>query len=290
MFGAAFQIAGAGLSNGDLSGARAAELISPELWKLPSVSDLDQFLFQTGCQPPLPVSMHMMQQLQQDAACQHLLHCFEAGTGMHALTAAVSSALEAQVWGCEEPWTSDIVNNTVLAMLQKLDRLLLPQLRLGFTVERNKGDSVSGMTAVMNKVNPLRPDGVIRHHDQIRMLLKWEEKGQGGLSSAVEDLRWKTVAWPDVYYGTVQYLLTFVAAGAEFQFCVLERSAVGSGVAPRRIGPRLCLNELAGKAQLVVASVQLYRLLVAMARAMPETLAPLGQLHKIMRDGITRTM
>lgn len=146
------------------------------------------------------------------------------------------------------------------------------------------------MTLVMNRLNPLRPDGVIRHHDQIRMLLKWEEKGQGGLSAAVEDLAAKTVAWPEVYYGPVPYLLTFAVAGAEFQFCVLERSAVNSGASPIRIGPVLRLNTLAGRAQLVVASVQLFRFLRAMARLMPTTVAPLGKLETIQHDGITRSL
>lgn len=159
----------------DSSAILAGQLTTPVA--IPPINELQDFLC-TSPQQPLPVSPAVMAQLQADPPCQPHLLCFTDQHTAAMLSEHFMSVLRFQPLGLSEPWTADIVNRTVMSTLQQLDQVLPISRRAGFVLER-KGDSTSGMTLLSERLRSLRPDGVIRHRDLVRLLFKWEERGAG---------------------------------------------------------------------------------------------------------------
>ena len=173
-----------------------------------------------------------------------------------------------------EPFTAIAVHNNVIAVLTKLDRLLPPASRIGLKIQRDEADSDSLMTLKSAKGDSLRPDGQLRHSDQLRLLSKWEEKGSAHpLKDAVEDLQKKTAVWSPLYYGNLSYLVCFAAAGAHFQFYVIQRG----GSYPIKIGPVFNMLLADDRAWLILAAVNLYRLLAAISASLPGYVLPAGK-------------
>lgn len=274
-------------AGGDNSQSIATTLVSPPLGALPDINSLQALLFHTPPSRPLPVDEGVYADMQQDPSCKTAVQHFTVEQSASKLARLFSSCLDAFMFGDTEQFTAAHINSTVLSILVALDGLLPAAQRIGFQLERDQGDTVSGMTQVSSKMRALRPDGVIRHRDQVRLLLKWEEKGVGNLADAVQDLKVKTAVWPLIYYGNLPYLLTFAAAGPQFQFYAVERAAAGS---PTPIGPLLFINTRADRAVLAVAVVQLYRLLGAVAAQMPSHVAPVNKLITVRCNNITRSM
>jgi hypothetical protein len=265
----------------------AQQLVNPRITELPAVESLGEFLFSA---PPhqIPVTPQCYEQLQADPACATLLPHFTDDTSPYQLAEAFTQCVRAVANGKSEPWTADHVNRTVVAVLTALDRLLPSNMKVGLNLERDEGDTESGMTQLSAKLKALRPDGLIRHVDGIRMLFKWEEKGVGGIAGALKDIITKAAPeWPEIFYGQLQYVLSFAVAGPLFQFCSMSRGHVGNA---ELVGAQLNLDELQGRAQLALTLVQLYRYLVAVSAILSQTVAAVNKQHKRKVDRITRIM
>ena len=144
----------------------------------------------------------------------------------------------------------------------------------------------SMMTLRSSRGTSLRPDGMLLTGDG-RMLFKWEEKGASLLQVPIEELGAKTAVWTPLYYGQLPYLLCFAAAGPLMQFCAVERGAPGRAIT---IGPTMDLSDLRGRAQAVIAVINLYRLLVAARAYLPSSILPVGRDIVHQQLGFTRTL
>ena len=143
------------------------------------------------------------------------------------------------------------------------------------------------MTVQSSTGHSLRPDGMLLTIDE-RMLFKWEEKGSGGLRTAMSELSAKTAVWTPLYYGDLPYLLCMAAAGPLVQFCVVHRGAPGSATP---VGGVIDLDSLGGRVQAVMAAINLYRLLLAAQKYLPVNILPVGQdLIAINPLGFKRTL
>lgn len=163
---------------------------------MPALDSLGEFLFSLPALK-LPVTPHCYHLLQQDPACAELVQYFTADTSAFELAAALSGCVLAAPVGTTEPWTADNINRTVVPVLTTLDRLVPIGLNVGLIWERDEGDADSGLTMLSEKLRALRPDGLIRHADGTRMLMKWEEKGAGHIAGALADITAKAAAvWP----------------------------------------------------------------------------------------------
>ena len=101
-----------------------------------------------------------------------------------------------------------------------------------------------------------------------------------GLLSAVECLDLliaaKTAQWSTLYYGQLPYLVTFAAAKTHIQFYVIERSSVAH---PKAVGSKIMLDTMAGRVRLLLAAVNLHRILRAVESYLPQELLPVDQLQ-----------
>ena len=220
----------------------------------------------------LPLTRHAYGILQ--ASGHRILQNFQIAEG--ALSVSVSFALmqlATPSWGSEQITlcaVSEIVVNLLLAM----DKLLSPSQRIGLILLRDQGDSDSLMTVLSHNGRSLRPDGQLRSKDGMRLICKWEEKGTAHrLSDAVEDLRAKTAVWSPLYYGPLEYLLCFAAAGSTFQFYAIQRGLHS----PMPISHVYDMSRISDRAELLVAAVNLYRLLVKVDEVLPRHVLPAGK-------------
>lgn len=211
------------------------------------------------------------------ASSPHLLRHFQVVEGQ--LSGIVSIAVtETPTWG-SKPCTAQAVSDIIIKLLQKLDNLLPSSQRIGLISLRDQGDADSLLTLLSSKGKSLRPDGQLRSKDGKRLLCKWEEKGLGHpLSDAMEDLCTKTAVWTPLYYGQLEYLLCFAAAGNDFQFYALERGQPGA----LPISQVFDMKHISDRAEMVVAAVNLYRLLVKVDEELPRHVLPAAQ--DIVRD------
>ena len=98
----------------------------------------------------------------------------------------------------------------------------------------------------------------------------------------------KMAAWSPLYYGDLPYLLTAAAAGAQFQFFAIERESVAL---PLPVGPRLNLNLARDRAELVIAMINLHRLLRAVQELLPNYVLPVDLPQRAKHQlGYTRTL
>lgn len=88
------------------------------------------------------------------------------------------------------------LDSTRVLGAQPLPPLLVRRL----VMERDQLDSTALMTVKSRGGSSLRPDGVLRGNSGRRLLAKWEDTASS-MEQAVEDLRKKTAAWTQLYYG-----------------------------------------------------------------------------------------
>ena len=228
----------------------------------------------------LPLLRHAYARVQ--ASSPRVLHHFQVAEG--ALSCLVSLAVtQTPTWG-SEPCTAQAVSDIIIKLLQMLDNLLPPSQRIGLMSLRDQADSDSLMTLQSSNGKSLRPDGQLRSKDGMRLLCKWEEKGvDHPLSDAVEDLCTKTAVWTPLYYGKLEYLLCFAAAGSGFQFHAIERGSISA----LPISPVFDMNHISDRADMVVAAVNLYRLLVKVDEELPRHVLPAGRKNRPFSAGIS---
>ncbi len=167
------------------------------------------------------------------------------------------------------------VHNIVIKVLKKLDELLSPFSRIALYCRRDGADSDALMTLISAGGDRLRSNGQLRKSDGIGLLAKWEEKGTGHLLwDAKEDLQRKTAVWSPLYYGDLSYLVCFAAAGAYFQFCAIQRGCTSYTT---EIGPEFNMTLVNDRAWLVLATVNLYRVLAAVNASLPRYVLPAGK-------------
>eukprot|EP00611_Tribonema_gayanum_P032757 TRINITY_DN990_c0_g1_i6.p1 TRINITY_DN990_c0_g1~~TRINITY_DN990_c0_g1_i6.p1 ORF type:complete len:378 (-),score=58.32 TRINITY_DN990_c0_g1_i6:160-1293(-) len=148
--------------------------------------------------------------------------------------------------------------------------------------------SGSLMTLTSSTGAPLRPDGMLNTGDG-RMLCKFEEKGASSLQEPIGELGAKTAVWTPLYYGALPYLPCFAAAAGRIQFCVVECGAPGQAVP---VGPVYDVSRLGGRAQTVIAVINLYRLLAAARQYLPLSVLPVNKDLTCSHDqlGFSRTL
>lgn len=88
-----------------------------------------------------------------------------------------------------------------------------------------------------------------------------------------QDLKVKTAAWSKLFYGSLDYLPCYAATGQHLQLVAIERGAPPQPIA---VSPSFDMCSLAGRAQIVLASFNLYRLLSAVSIQLPAYLLPVG--------------
>ncbi|KAG2445395.1 hypothetical protein HXX76_000017 [Chlamydomonas incerta] len=109
------------------------------------------------------------------------------------------------------------------------------------------------------------------------------------MEMAVEDLRKKTAVWTPLYYGDIEYLPCFAAAGRELQFYAIAH-ARGMTAAPRAISPRYDLADAADRARAVMATIKFYQLLRAQQARYPADVLPAGTVMLAQGPGFSREL
>ena len=90
----------------------------------------------------------------------------------------------------------------------------------------------------------------------------------------MQDLHAKTAVWSTLFYGPLNYLLCYAAAGARLQLMAIERGAHTLLVAVSR---SFDMTKPAGRAQIVLAAFGLYRLLSTVNILLPAYVLPVGK-------------
>lgn len=127
--------------------------------------------------PVSPATFHQVQNHDLDISS-----CFEASYQIdHQLQRFVEVVLLRSPTLGGEPMTAAAVNRTLLEVLEVIDQLLPSRnsMRINFRIFRDQADSDSQMTLRSATGSSLRPDLQLRAQDQLRLLFKGEEKGQG---------------------------------------------------------------------------------------------------------------
>ncbi|CAL8469811.1 g9353 [Coccomyxa elongata] len=244
-----------------------SQVIQPPLPRVPDVSELQSVLFDV-LPVKLPISARVLASLSSDVS-RH----FQPGTG--SLSCLISTAIENTPRLGGQLLTAIAVHNIVMAILIKLDELLSPFFSIGLYIQRDEADSDSLMSLKSAAGGSLRPTGQLRQIDETRLLAKWEEKGAGHpLQDAKQDLQKKTAVWSPLYYGNLDYLVCFAAAGRLFQFCAIQRGCTSY---PTEIGPEFNITLPNHRARLVLAAVNLYRVLAAVSATLPRNVLPAGK-------------
>ncbi|GIL98231.1 hypothetical protein Vretimale_3642 [Volvox reticuliferus] len=243
----------------DFSSAYARALVEPALAAPPALDDLRRFL----AQPPdarIPIIADVLNFLQLSP---DLRRCFVGATGRLAIAVAISLSARIQ-FGNAKIWTAMAENTVLISLLMELDKVLPPDCRVGLVPERDHTDP---SLMVAQGGSSLRSDGVLRDTYGRRMLAKWEDTA-ANMQAAVAALHKKTAVWTPLYYGDIEYLPCFAAAGNLLQFYCIAK---GDGVAglPRDVSPVLDLTYTNDRAWAVITAVKFYQLLRAQCSRYP---------------------
>ncbi|PNH08070.1 hypothetical protein TSOC_005423 [Tetrabaena socialis] len=244
----------------DFSEVFSSNLLQPALDAPPALADLPRFL----AAPPVaqvPVSAG-----SSSAASPRIAQRFATASGR--LARAVGYSLSAPlIFGAGKLWSLIAENTVVVTLLMELDAVLPASERIGLVAERDQGGPTSLMTVTSAGGRSLRPNGVLRDSAGLRMLAKWEN-GATKMHEAASDLYAKSAAWTPLYYGDIEYLPCFAAAGSQLQFFAIPRG--GSRMqAPRPISPVLQLTFESDRAQAVLTTIKFYQLLRAQCTRYP---------------------
>jgi hypothetical protein len=79
-----------------------------------------------------------------------------------------------------------------------------------------------------------------------------------------------------LYYGQLPYLVTFAAAKTHIQFYIIERGNVAH---PKAVGSKIMLDTVSGRVRLLLAAVNLHRILRAVESYLPQEVLPVDQLQ-----------
>jgi len=79
-----------------------------------------------------------------------------------------------------------------------------------------------------------------------------------------------------LYYGQLPYLVTFAAAKTHIQFYIIERGNVAD---PKAVGSKIMLDTLPGRVKLLLAAVNLHKILRAVESHLPQEILPVDQLQ-----------
>ena len=90
----------------------------------------------------------------------------------------------------------------------------------------------------------------------------------------MQDLQEKTAVWSTIFYGPLEYLLCYAAAGQHLQLTAIER---GAHTRPVAISRSFDMTKPAGRAQIVLAAFNLYKLLSAVNSLLPAYVLPVGK-------------
>ena len=90
----------------------------------------------------------------------------------------------------------------------------------------------------------------------------------------MQDLQDKTAVWSTLFYGPLEYLLCYAAAGQRLQLTAIER---GAHTRPVAVSRSFDMTKPAGRAQIVLASFNLYRLLSAVNTLLLGYVLPVGK-------------
>lgn len=229
---------------------------------------------------PLPLGDRRLAMLKLDSTASSATSLLSPLS--HDGATELASALEASLsWR----WTQGGEQHTLLAVeatfvqpLLRLDDLAPTASRLQLLPRRDAGDSTSGLTSSSATGAALRPDLQVLTSDGMRLLFKGEDKA-ASLTEAVSDLSSKMASeWSPLFYGNLNYLLCYAAAGCHFQLYAVLRSG-GSAVAVSRV------YDLARSAERVLVfalAVQVHRLLQQVNRSLPGHTLPMDspQAHE----------
>ncbi|GFR49574.1 hypothetical protein Agub_g11621 [Astrephomene gubernaculifera] len=267
----------------DNSEEYAEQLVQPALGSPPHLGDLQRFI----SEPPaaqIPITADALDAVILTPARRLR---FVAASGQ--LARAVGYSMTAPLPpGSSEACTVIMAHVVVVSLLLELDKALPTDLRIGLVMERDQQDSSSLMTLKSRGGSSLRPDGVLRGKSDRRLLARWEDKA-ASMEQAVEDLRKTTAAWTPLYYGDIEYLPCFAAAGSNLQFYAISRAS-GMAAAPRAIGPRYDLTNAADRARAVMATIKFYQLLRAQQARYPADVLPAGAVMRTHGHDFTREL
>ncbi|KXZ43705.1 hypothetical protein GPECTOR_82g239 [Gonium pectorale] len=267
----------------DNSEEYAKQLLQPPLDSPPHLDDLQRFIRE----PPAAQIPIIADALDGITLSPRLKPHFTVASGQLARSVGLS-LMSPLTLGDSEVWTSIAEHLVVVSLLLALDKALPSDLRIGLVAERDQRDNTSLMTVKSLGGSSLRPDGVLRGNSGRRLLAKWEDKA-ASMEQAVEDLRKKTAAWTQLYYGDIEYLPCFAAAGSNLQFYAISRAS-GMATAPRAISPRYDLNNTADRVEAVMATVKFYQLLCAQQTRYPVDVLPAGAVMRAHGQGFTREL
>lgn len=267
----------------DPSAGIASRLAASGPTDLPALEELEHLL-----QKPLPerapitAGAHRLLRQSADA--------FVLDKAAGSLAIAVRNAVSPALAGIKQS-TSSYVDCVLIRPLLALDSLQPLQSRIDFEPQRDSVDSASKMAPLKAAFGDrLRPDLMLREASSGRLLMKGQERGSGEftLADAVADLTATTGCWSEYYYGHLDYLLSYAAAGRYLQLFALRR---GSPVTAVSISPVYDLANLDDRAAAVLASFNLYTLLAAVHRSLPRYVLPAGKELTVEHpDGFTRTV
>ncbi|PNH00232.1 hypothetical protein TSOC_013959 [Tetrabaena socialis] len=267
----------------DNSEEYAKELLKPPLDSPPCLDDLQRF-FQEPPAAQIPINTDALALTSLPPSLQP--H-FKPASGQLALAVGLSVAASLPV-GDSEMWTAMAEHTVVVSLLLALDKALPTDVRIRLVAERDQQDSTSLMTVKSLRGSSLRPDGVLRGYDGRRLLAKWENKA-ASMDDAVEDLRKKTAVWTPLYYGNIEYLPCFAAAGSNLQFYAISRAS-GMATAPRAVSSRFDLTNAADRARAVMATIKFYQLLCAQQARYPTDVLPAGVVMSARGHEFTREL
>ena len=163
------------------------------------------------------------------------------------------------------------VEATFVQPLLRLDDLAPAASRLHLLTRRDAGDSTSGLTSSSSTGAPLRPDLQVLTSDGLRLLFKGEDKA-ASLPEAVSDLSSKMArVWSPLFYGNLDYLLCYAAAGGRFQLYAVVRSD-NSTVPVSRVYD---LTRPTERVLVFALAVQVHRLLQQVNAALPAHTLPM---------------
>ena len=90
----------------------------------------------------------------------------------------------------------------------------------------------------------------------------------------VQDLQIKTSTWSPLYYGELEYLLSYGAAGKDLQFYAIPQAPPHT---PLPVGPSHDISRPKGRARLALAAFKLHKLLSAVNVKLPKSMLPVGK-------------
>mmetsp|Transcript_2849 Transcript_2849/g.6251 ORF Transcript_2849/g.6251 Transcript_2849/m.6251 type:complete len:554 (+) Transcript_2849:392-2053(+) len=265
-----------------LEGPLIDRILEPALAGPPGLHELEEFMQQLP-QGKVPTTYEAYNMLDDT-----MTPYFVQASGTFANVTGSAITVTPNFYGTGEHLTVCAENQCVGLVVWRLD-LARTTGSLGLTLERDQMDATSMMTLKSDTGASLRPDGVFRDGDDIRMLAKVESKScVHTMRDVAEDLGKKTAAWTPLYYGDIEYLPCYGAVGSKLKFFAIERGKT----TPTSVSRVLDMTIIQDRARLVLYSVQFYRLLCAQRQLYPRRVVKVAaeQVATNQQYGYTRRL